>query len=192
MWDKLLYFLLYFLGQFPDFYILFILFVKFISLGRERETVHVQAGEGQRERGEGIPSRLHTVSTEPDVGLEFMSHEIMAEPKSDTLPTEPPRCHSFLIFEMITWGMSSTWKSGIRAPYGTVPSRPACRFPAGSRWRHVELRNGLGIIGGEARGDRVEIGYQWRGVGRGGPCGGKWARGTNHPSCLGLRGSWDI
>ena len=27
--------------------------------------------------GERIPSRLHTVSTEPDVGLEFMNTEIM-------------------------------------------------------------------------------------------------------------------
>ena len=31
-----------------------------------------------RERGrERIPSKLHTVSTEPDVRLEFMNHEIM-------------------------------------------------------------------------------------------------------------------
>ena len=31
-----------------------------------------------RERGrERIPSRLHTVSTEPDVGLDLTNHEIM-------------------------------------------------------------------------------------------------------------------
>ena len=30
--------------------------------------------EGERER---IPSRLHTVSTEPDMGLELMNCEIM-------------------------------------------------------------------------------------------------------------------
>ena len=33
-----------------------------------------QVGEGQRER---IPSRPHTVGTEPDVGLEPMNREIM-------------------------------------------------------------------------------------------------------------------
>ena len=34
--------------------------------------------EEGRERGrERIPGRLCTVSTEPDVGLEFMNHEIM-------------------------------------------------------------------------------------------------------------------
>ena len=27
--------------------------------------------------GKKIPSRLHAVSTEPDVGLQLMSHEIM-------------------------------------------------------------------------------------------------------------------
>ena len=35
-------------------------------------------GGRSRERGkERIPSRLHTVSTEPDVGLELTNHEIM-------------------------------------------------------------------------------------------------------------------
>ena len=33
-------------------------------------------GEGKRE-GERISNRLHTVSAEPDAGLEFMNHEIM-------------------------------------------------------------------------------------------------------------------
>ena len=43
----------------------------------EREREH-KSGEGQRERGrERIPSRLHTTSTEPDVGLEPTNHEIM-------------------------------------------------------------------------------------------------------------------
>ena len=38
----------------------------------------MQVGEGQRERGkERMPSRLHTVSAEPDVGLELANHEIM-------------------------------------------------------------------------------------------------------------------
>ena len=36
-----------------------------------------QVGEGQRERErERIPSRLCTVSTEPDTGLKLMNHEI--------------------------------------------------------------------------------------------------------------------
>ena len=45
-------------------------------------------GKGKRERKEErIPSRLHAVSTEPDVGLELTNHEIMtwAEIKSLTL-----------------------------------------------------------------------------------------------------------
>ena len=47
-------------------------------------------GEGQREterQRERIPSRFHTVSTEPDAGLELMNHEItiQAETKSQTL-----------------------------------------------------------------------------------------------------------
>ena len=38
----------------------------------------LEAGDGQRERGrERIPSRLHTVSVEPDVGLELTNREIM-------------------------------------------------------------------------------------------------------------------
>ena len=36
----------------------------------------VSASVGKRER-ERIPSRLHTVSTEPDAGLEFTNCEIM-------------------------------------------------------------------------------------------------------------------
>ena len=40
----------------------------------ERET----DGEGQRERDrERIPSRLHTVSTEPDARLDLTNHEIV-------------------------------------------------------------------------------------------------------------------
>ena len=39
-------------------------------------------GEGQRERKRArIPSRLHAVSMEPDVGLELMNHEIMTGTK---------------------------------------------------------------------------------------------------------------
>ena len=45
---------------------------------REREHAHMQTERG-RERGrERIPSRLHTVSTEPNVGLDPMNHEIMS------------------------------------------------------------------------------------------------------------------
>ena len=47
----------------------------------------VRAGEGQREKRERIPSRLHTVGMEPDVGLEPVNREIMtrAEIKTQTL-----------------------------------------------------------------------------------------------------------
>ena len=40
-----------------------------------------ESREGQRRR-ERIPSRLHTVSPEPDVGLDPMSHEIMTWAKT--------------------------------------------------------------------------------------------------------------
>ena len=42
----------------------------------EREGDRARVGEGQRER-EGIPGRLHTVSTEPNTGLELTNREIM-------------------------------------------------------------------------------------------------------------------
>ena len=49
-------------------------------------------GEREREReGERIPSRLHTVSAESDMGLELTNHEIMTELKSDAYPMETPR-----------------------------------------------------------------------------------------------------
>ena len=41
---------------------------------REREREHEQGG-AERERD--ISSRLHTVSTEPDTGLELTNHEIV-------------------------------------------------------------------------------------------------------------------
>ena len=52
---------------------------------RERESVCVcvcTSRGGTEEEGERIPSRLHNVSTEPNVGLKLMNCEIMAEPKS--------------------------------------------------------------------------------------------------------------
>ena len=56
-------------------------FFKFIL----RETA--QEGEGQREKeGERIPSRLHAVSAEPDVGLEPMKpqdHDLSRNQESD-------------------------------------------------------------------------------------------------------------
>ena len=43
-----------------------------------RDRACAQVGEGQRKRErERIPSRLHIASTEPNVGLELMKHEIM-------------------------------------------------------------------------------------------------------------------
>ena len=35
------------------------------------------SGGGAEREGERIPSRLHTVSAEPEAGLELMNHEIM-------------------------------------------------------------------------------------------------------------------
>ena len=43
---------------------------------REREKVHTHT-RLSRGRAERIPSRLHTVSTEPNTGLELANHEIM-------------------------------------------------------------------------------------------------------------------
>ena len=43
---------------------------------RERECMCVQ-GRGRDRGKERIPSRLHTVSTEPNVGLDLMNREIM-------------------------------------------------------------------------------------------------------------------
>ena len=45
----------------------------FIYLFRESE----QGRGREREGREKIPSRLHTVSTEPDAGLSLMNHKIM-------------------------------------------------------------------------------------------------------------------
>ena len=67
----------------------FFFFFKFTYLFREREWGRgrkrgererdsERAGKGQKERErERIPSRLHAVSMEPDVGLEPMNCEIM-------------------------------------------------------------------------------------------------------------------
>ena len=51
------------------FFLMFILFIL-----RERKRERVRVGEGQRER---IPSRLHSVSVEPDVRLKPTNCEIM-------------------------------------------------------------------------------------------------------------------
>ena len=53
-------------------------FFKFMYFERERESVCVCTQGRGRERGrERIPSRLHAVSTEPDVEPELMNHGIM-------------------------------------------------------------------------------------------------------------------
>ena len=53
-------------------------FFKFIYFEREEGEREGKHGEGQRERrGERIPSRLCTGSTEPNAGLELRNREIM-------------------------------------------------------------------------------------------------------------------
>ena len=53
---------------------LFFFLSLFVCFERKTERDHEQGrGRGR----EGIPSRLHTVSTEPDVGLELTNPEIM-------------------------------------------------------------------------------------------------------------------
>ena len=50
---------------------------------REREHTHASREGTERERGrERIPSRLYTVSTEQDAGLDLTNHEIMTKLKS--------------------------------------------------------------------------------------------------------------
>ena len=74
-------------------YIFFYLFLKCLFIF-EREREWVQAGEGQRERWrERIPSRLHAVSMEPDMGLDVTTVRSWPELKSRVRGlTEPPRC----------------------------------------------------------------------------------------------------
>ena len=77
---------------------LLLLFVKclFIYFKEERESAcKHKLGRG-RERGrERIPSRLHTVSAEPDAGLHLMNcesdHDQSQNQESDVRLTEPPR-----------------------------------------------------------------------------------------------------
>ena len=60
-----------------------------------RETETVQVGEGQRESKRGrIPSRVCTVSAEPDAGLEPMKpwdHDVSRNQEPGSQPTVPPR-----------------------------------------------------------------------------------------------------
>ena len=63
--SSLLFLLLFFI-------IVFILFLFFSSW-----FTYLGVGEEQGEERQRVPSRLHTVSEEPDVGLELTDHEIM-------------------------------------------------------------------------------------------------------------------
>ena len=64
-------------------------FIHSFILEREEST----AGRGgERER---LPSRLHSVSAEPNVGLDLTNHEtiiLSQNQESDTCQTEPLRC----------------------------------------------------------------------------------------------------
>ena len=75
-----------------DLVIIFLL--MFIYLFGERESMCKQGRGRERWDRDTIPGRFCTVSTEPSAGLDVTNHEIMtsAEIKSDTQPTEPPRC----------------------------------------------------------------------------------------------------
>ena len=51
----------------------------------------MQVGEGQRER---IPSKLHTINTKPNMGLDPMNredHDLSQNQESDLNQTEPSR-----------------------------------------------------------------------------------------------------
>ena len=70
---------------------IFIYSLKFMYVFWERQRL----GRGSGREGDRIPSRLHTISTESDVGLVFTNCEIWPELKSDAYPTEPPRHPKF-------------------------------------------------------------------------------------------------
>ena len=57
-------------------YFIIIIIFKFIYFEREREQVLMGGTERERKR-DRIPSRLHTVSTDLELGLELMNQEIM-------------------------------------------------------------------------------------------------------------------
>ena len=48
-----------------------------MNILRVREWVSGRDRKREMGEGEGIPSRVHTVSTEPDAGLDLMNCEIM-------------------------------------------------------------------------------------------------------------------
>ena len=53
-------------------------FLNVYSFLREKGRAHANKGGAERERGrQRIPSRLHTVSAEPNAGLELKNREIM-------------------------------------------------------------------------------------------------------------------
>ena len=53
-------------------------FIYFATVFIYFEQERIQSGTGQTERQrERIPGRLHTVSTEPNMGLDPQNHEIM-------------------------------------------------------------------------------------------------------------------
>ena len=54
---------------------------------RERERENIKRGGAERRGRQRIPSRLHAVSTEPNVGLDPTNHEVMtgAETESQRL-----------------------------------------------------------------------------------------------------------
>ena len=59
-----------------------IFFKCLLILRQTRGSAHEQGGAGQRKR---VPSRLCTASTEPDMGLDLMNHEIMTWAKIKSL-----------------------------------------------------------------------------------------------------------
>ena len=77
-----------YLGSFSYYFLLHIFYLClsipssvflffFLSLFWERARVRTNGGRGREKGIERIPSRLHTVSTEPDVGLQLMNRDSM-------------------------------------------------------------------------------------------------------------------
>ena len=79
-------------------------FLKMFIYFWERDSMSGEGAEREGDTESETGSRIWAVNTEPDSGLELMSHEIMTWAKLVAQPTEPPRCPEieyFLIFNFI-------------------------------------------------------------------------------------------
>ena len=70
------------------------------------------AGKGERERGERIPSRPLTVSTEPEAGLNLMNCELMTWAETDWTTRGPAPRENYTSESVVLTGKESTRQMG--------------------------------------------------------------------------------